>query len=257
MYYYLKYYFIAFILTISFTGCITPKHNDVKIDSKGLSLKEFTQIIATNLDKKIIFEKEVEEELNFNFPQEGIQKDELIALLNSILTTKGMTLINMGSHYLVLGGCANEEADILKLNDIKEAMYRHLLQNKKTNLKYYFLAFKNGDESTNILERLKDIQPQVLPKSMSKRYNKEEMKEITKEVNEFDLMTTGTLVHHKENGGKGILYFISCVNKISDSKVIVTWGNYVNMLNASESNSTLERIEGKWIVTNTKLKWVS
>lgn len=209
------------------------------------------------IDKEIIFEHKVKGKINFVADNKGIKKSELIPLLNAILDTKRMTLINKGTHYLVLGRCYNEEANTVKVTNIKEAMYRHLLENKNTDLSYYFLASKKGDENKKVIHRLKDIIPTVLPKSMSKVYNEKEMQEFTGKPNNFELMTRGTLVHHKENRGKGIIYYISCINKVSDTKVIVTWRYYANMLGASESNSTLKFIDGKWIVTGTQQVWVS
>jgi len=136
-------------------------------------------------------------------------------------------------------------------------MYRHLLENKDTNLSYYFLGTKKNDETKEVLNRLQDIKPKVLPASMSKVYNRKEMQALTGRVDGFDLMTRGTLVHHKIDKGEGIVYYILCIRKVSDTKVVVTWGDYANMLNASESYSTLELIDGKWIVTDTELIWIS
>ena len=227
------------------------------MDFKNLTISEFAEKVSKIIGKEIIFEHKIKEKTNFVSPKEGVEKDELIPLLNAILDTKGMTLMRKGTHYLVLGGCYNEETNITKINNIKEAMYRHLLEGKQNDLSYYFLASKKGDEDKKVIERLQDIRPKVLPLSMSKVYNAKEMRELTGQADNFELMTRGTLVHHKENGGKGIIYGIYCINKISDTKVVVTWGDYANMLGASESKSTLELIDGKWIVTKTEEVWVS
>ena len=251
------------ILLIMITACthnknIETKSQYVKMDFKNLTISEFAEKVSKIIGKEIIFEHKVKGKTNFVSPKEGVKKDELIPLLNAILGTESMTLINKGTHYIVLGGCYNEETNIAKINNIKEAMYRHLLKGKESNLSYYFLASKKGDEDKKVIERLQNITPKVLPKSMSKIYNKKEMQELTGEADDsFELMTSGTLVHHKENGGKGVIYYISCINKISDTKVVVTWGDYANMLGASESKSTLELIDGKWIVIDTTEVWVS
>ena len=254
--------FIILIL-LSFTACSSKKYtisnsNHVQINFKNLSINEFAEIISTIIEKEIIIEKEVKGKVNLVTNPEGIEKDKLIPLLSAILETKRMSLVNKGTHYLVTA-CTDEESTILKLNDIKEAMYRYILKpiDENNYLDYYFLAFKKGDESPSIIERLKDIRPKVLARSMSKVYNAKEMREVTGQTDNFQLMTRGTLIHHKENGKKGIVYTIYCVRQISDIKVIVRWGFYANQLSASESESTLLFIDGRWIVIETKQKWVS
>jgi len=253
---------ISIILLLILTACthnqkVETESQYIQMDFHNLSVSEIAEKISNIIGKEIIFEHKVKGKINFVSNPQGIKKTELIPLLNAILATKSMTLVSKGTHYVVLGGCYNEETNIEKIDDIKEAMYRHLLENKNTDLEYYFLDSNKEDEHKNIIARLKDITPKVLPRSMSKVYNEKEMQEATGKPDDFYLMTTGTLVHHKENGGKGIIYGIYCINKISDTKVIVTWGDYANMLGASESKSTLELIDGKWVVIDTKQVWVS
>ena len=256
--------FILFGLLV--TSCTQNKNIEtdsqyVKMDFKNLTISEVAEKVSKIIGKEIIFEHKIKEKTNFVSPKEGVKKDELIPLLNAILDTKGMTLVSKGTHYIVVdsyaNGCNNKETNITKIYNIKEAMYRHLLEGKQNDLSYYFLASKKGDEDKKVIERLQDIRPKALPRSMSKVYNAKEMRELTGQADNFELMTRGTLVHHKENGGKGIIYGIYCINKISDTKVVVTWGDYANMLGASESKSTLELIDGKWIVTKTEEVWVS
>ena len=242
-----------------FTACSSKRYtisnsNHVQISFKNLSINEFSEIVSTIIEKEIIIEKEVKGKVNLIANPEGIEKDKLIPLLSAILETKRMSLVNKGTHYLVTA-CTDEESTILKLNDIKEAMYRYILKpiDENNYLDYSFLAFKKGDESPIIIERLKDIRPKVLARSMSKVYNAKEMREVTGQTDNFELMTRGTLIHHKDNGKKGIY----CVTQISDIKVIVRWGFYANQLSASESESTLLFIDGRWIVIETKQKWVS
>jgi len=255
---------IATVLLLVMTACTysaNHKHETesqyVHMDFNNLSIPEFAEKVSSIIKKKIIFKHKVEGKINLVANSEGIKKDELIPLLNAILGTKNMTLINKGTYYLVLGGCYDELSNLEKINNIKEAMYRHLLENRDTNLSYYFLGTKKNDETKEVLNRLQDIKPKVLPASMSKVYNKKEMLALTGRVDDFYLMTRGTLVHHKRDKGEGIVYYILCIRKVSDTKVVVTWGDYANMLGASESHSTLELIDGKWVVTDTKQIWVS
>ena len=94
---------ITLILSLVFTSCTQPKLDDkyVNIDFKNLEIHEFIKKVSEITGKEIRMDKEIKGKINFVF-NEPVLKTKLIPLVNAILETKRMTLIDRGSCYVII-----------------------------------------------------------------------------------------------------------------------------------------------------------
>jgi general secretion pathway protein D len=74
----------------------------VNINFANLSINDFVKMVGKITGKNILIDGEIKGKINFVANKEGVEKDELIPLLNAILETKKMTLVNKGSYYQVV-----------------------------------------------------------------------------------------------------------------------------------------------------------
>ena len=74
----------------------------VNINFSNLSVNDFVKMVGKITGKNILIDGEIKGKINFVANKEGVEKDELIPLLNAILETKKMTLVNKGSYYQVV-----------------------------------------------------------------------------------------------------------------------------------------------------------
>jgi len=74
----------------------------VNINFANLSTNDFIKMVGKITGKNILIDGEIKGKINFVANKEGVEKDELIPLLNAILETKKMTLVNKGSYYAVV-----------------------------------------------------------------------------------------------------------------------------------------------------------
>jgi len=74
----------------------------VNINFANLSVNDFVKMVGKITGKNILIDGEIKGKINFVANKEGVEKDELIPLLNAILETKKMTLVNKGSYYQVV-----------------------------------------------------------------------------------------------------------------------------------------------------------
>ena len=74
----------------------------VNINFANLSVNDFVKMVGKITGKNILIDGEIKGKINFVANEEGIEKEELIPLLNAILETKKMTLVNKGSYYQVV-----------------------------------------------------------------------------------------------------------------------------------------------------------
>jgi len=74
----------------------------VNINFTNLSVNDFVKMVGRITGKNILIDGEIKGKINFVANKEGVEKDELIPLLNAILETKKMTLVNKGSYYQVV-----------------------------------------------------------------------------------------------------------------------------------------------------------
>ncbi len=74
----------------------------VNINFANLSVNDFVKMVGKITGKNILIDGVIKGKINFVANKEGVEKDELIPLLNAILETKKMTLVNKGSYYQVV-----------------------------------------------------------------------------------------------------------------------------------------------------------
>ncbi len=74
----------------------------VNINFANLSVNDFVKMVGKITGKNILIDGEIKGKINFVANKEGVEKDELIPLLNAILETKKMTLVKKGSYYQVV-----------------------------------------------------------------------------------------------------------------------------------------------------------
>ncbi|CAA6821668.1 MAG: General secretion pathway protein D / Type II secretion outermembrane pore forming protein (PulD) [uncultured Sulfurovum sp.] len=74
----------------------------VNINFANLSVNDFVKMVGKITGKNILIDGEIKGKINFVANKEGVEKNELIPLLNAILETKKMTLVNKGSYYQVV-----------------------------------------------------------------------------------------------------------------------------------------------------------
>jgi len=89
---------VALILALS----VQVHAEKVNINFKDLSVHDFVGMVGKITGKNILIDGEIKGKINFVANKEGVEKDELIPLLNAILETKKMTLVNKGSYYQVV-----------------------------------------------------------------------------------------------------------------------------------------------------------
>jgi len=74
----------------------------VNINFSNLSVNDFVKMVGKITGKNILIDGEIKGKINFVANKDGVEKEELIPLLNAILETKKMTLVNKGSYYQVV-----------------------------------------------------------------------------------------------------------------------------------------------------------
>ena len=85
----------------------------VDVNFRDLSVKDFVEMVAKITHKNILIEGDLKGKINF-VSQEPIKKSSLMALANSILGSKGYTIIDQGDFYKVVKGslAAGEGLDV-------------------------------------------------------------------------------------------------------------------------------------------------
>jgi len=89
---------LGFILALS----VQLHAEKVNINFKNLNINDFIGMVGKITGKNILIDGEIKGKINFVANKDGVEKDELIPLLNAILETKKMTLVNKGSYYQVV-----------------------------------------------------------------------------------------------------------------------------------------------------------
>jgi len=100
----MKFSKIAAGLILAFS--VQAHAEKVTINFSNLSTKDFVRMVGKITGKNILIDEEIKGKINFVANKEGVEKDELIPLLNAILETKKMTLVNKGSYYQVVRSTA-------------------------------------------------------------------------------------------------------------------------------------------------------
>ena len=88
---------LIFVLTIQLNA------EKVNINFSNLSINDFVKMVGKITGKNILIDGDIKGKINFvAHDKDGVEKKELIPLLNAILETKKMTLIKRGSYYQVV-----------------------------------------------------------------------------------------------------------------------------------------------------------
>jgi general secretion pathway protein D len=85
----------------------------VDVNFRNLSVKDFIEMVSKITQKNILIEGELKGKINF-VSATPIKKSSLIPLANSILSGKGLTLVDLGEYYKVVKGAnaAGEGLDV-------------------------------------------------------------------------------------------------------------------------------------------------
>jgi general secretion pathway protein D len=96
----MKFNKLAIGLILAFS--VQAHAEKVNINFANLSINDFVKMVGKITGKNILIDGEIKGKINFVANKEGVEKDELIPLLNAILETKKMTLVNKGSYYQIV-----------------------------------------------------------------------------------------------------------------------------------------------------------
>ncbi len=100
---------LLLVLTLS----LQAQEETVDVNLRDLSVKDFVEMVAKITHKNILIEGDLNGKINF-VSQEPIKKSSLMQLANSILGSKGYTIIDQGDFYKVVKGsmAAGEGLDV-------------------------------------------------------------------------------------------------------------------------------------------------
>jgi len=101
------------ILWFIFTIFAHSEEERVNVNFRDLSVKDFIEMVSKITHKNILIDTDLKGKINF-VSQEPIKKSSLIPLANSILRSKGLTIIDQGDFYKVVKGsvAAGEGLDV-------------------------------------------------------------------------------------------------------------------------------------------------
>ena len=95
--------FSKIVLGFIFVLTIQVNAEKVNINFSNLSINDFVKMVGKITGKNILIDGDIKGKINFvAHDKDGVEKKELIPLLNAILETKKMTLIKRGSYYQVV-----------------------------------------------------------------------------------------------------------------------------------------------------------
>ena len=99
------------LLILSATGYADEEKIDLNL--RDVSVKDFIEMVSKITHKNILIDADLSGKINF-LSQEPIKKSSLIPLANSILASKGLTIIDQGDFYKVVKGsnAAGEGLDV-------------------------------------------------------------------------------------------------------------------------------------------------
>jgi len=101
---------MLFILTVALYA---EQEETVNVNFRDLSVKDFIEMVSKITDKNILIDTDLKGKINF-VSTKPIKKSSLIPLANSILGSKGLTLVDQGEFYKVVKGniAAGEGLDV-------------------------------------------------------------------------------------------------------------------------------------------------
>jgi len=83
------------------SSAVYAEEERVDVNFRDLNVRDFIEMVSKITKKNILIESELKGKINF-VSQEPIKKSGLIPLANSILSSKGLTLIDQGEYYKVV-----------------------------------------------------------------------------------------------------------------------------------------------------------
>jgi hypothetical protein len=151
---------------------------------------------------------------------------------------------------VVLWGCEkgrkidSKEERVREEDDIREATFRyqflHNASAQQQKAKVYFLSF--GEERINpsddFMKRFANHKPMVKKVSQA---------------------TDGDIegIKHKDTGEKGIIFNVTKIKWVNDLEVEVDGGYYEGNVSSSGNKYRLKKKEGKWVVIEDVMNWIS
>lgn len=92
---------------------IHAKEETVDVNFRDLAVKDFIEMVSKITQKNILIESELKGKINF-VSTTSIKKSSLMSLANSILSSKGLTIVDQGEYYKVVksANAAGEGLDV-------------------------------------------------------------------------------------------------------------------------------------------------
>ena len=91
---------LLLVVSLLWGGMLHAEEERVNVNFRNLSVKNFIEMISKITHKNILIDADLKGKINF-VSQEPIKKSSLIPLANSILESKGLTIINQGDFFKV------------------------------------------------------------------------------------------------------------------------------------------------------------
>ncbi len=104
---------ILLLCLVCVTMVVHADDETVDLNLRNMSVKDFIEMVSKITHKNILIDADLKGKINF-ISQEPIKKSSLIPLANSILSSKGLTLINQGDFFKVVksSNAAGEGLDV-------------------------------------------------------------------------------------------------------------------------------------------------
>ena len=127
-------------------------------------------------------------------------------------------------------------------DEIAFVLFHFIFENNASggqqNVDYFFISVDSNDPPEEFMTKFVSEKPKVLPASLA----------------DGDAMSG---VSHKELGGRGLIFGINEIKWLSKTKVEVSWWYYESSTSGSGNTATLQLKDGKWIVTDDQMHWIS
>ena len=94
---------IIMVLLMLLVALVQAEEQKVDLNLRDVSVKDFIEMVSKITHKNILIDADLKGKINF-IAQEPVKKSSLIPLANSILGSKGLTIIDQGDFYKVVKG---------------------------------------------------------------------------------------------------------------------------------------------------------
>ncbi len=104
---------IVFSVWLVASVALSAAEETVDVNFRNLNVRDFIEMVSKITQKNILIESEIKGKINF-VSQTPIKKSGLMSLANSILGSKGLTIIDLGDYYKVVktANAAGEGLDV-------------------------------------------------------------------------------------------------------------------------------------------------